>query len=269
LKIAVTGATGFIGRHVVNELRTRGLEPTLLVRRPGEFDLHEPPVDLFERIGRPQTLIHLAWGGLPNYHSVHHFESEFPAQYRFLRGLVMSGLDSCVVAGTCLEYGMQTGELVEDACCAPTTAYGLAKDALRRELQALRAVHPFGLTWARLFYTYGEGQAPTSLYALLCAAAQRGDATFDMSDGKQLRDFLPVQEVARSIVQLAVSTRDAGVVNICSGKPTSVRDQVERWMDDHGWHFDLNCGRYPYPDYETPAFWGSRRKLDSLIARGA
>jgi nucleoside-diphosphate-sugar epimerase len=228
-------------------------------------DVNDPPPDLFEALGRPTTLIHLAWGGLPHYKSLHHFEDELPAQYGFLKTLVVSGLDTCVVTGTCLEYGMQSGELSETLLPRPATAYGFAKDCLRRELEFLRGVHPFGLTWARLFYTYGEGQAPTSLYSLLKAAAKRGDTSFDMSDGKQLRDYLPVEEVAQSLVQLAITARDAGTVNICSGAAVSVRDLVEGWMEKHGWKFELRLGRYAYPDYEPVEFWGTRAKLDRAI----
>jgi len=279
LNIAVTGATGFIGGHVVADLRRRHLKPTLLVRpgrRPGgplaelpavECDLKSPPADLFEQLGRPQSLIHLAWGGLPHYKSLHHFEEELPAHYAFLNGLVRSGLGACVIAGTCLEYGRQSGRLTEEDPPMPTTPYGFAKDCLRRQLEFLRTTQPFALTWARLFYTYGEGQAPTSLYPLLEAAARRGDTSFDMSDGKQVRDYLPVKEVARSIAALALVGEHAGIVNVCSGNPISVRQLVENWMRTHRWRFTLNLGRYGYPDYEPTAFWGSRDKLDALIGR--
>jgi len=279
LTIAVTGATGFIGRYVIGDLERRGIDATIVLR-PGRTmppgfnkhvvvrcDVNDPPPNLFEALGRPATLIHLAWGGLPHYKSLHHFEQELPSQYRFLKTLVESGLDACLVTGTCLEYGMQSGELSEAVPPLPTTAYGFAKDCLRRELEFLRSVHPFGLTWARLFYTYGEGQAPTSLYSLLKAAAARGDASFDMSDGKQLRDYLPVEEVARSLVQLAITGRDAGIVNVCSGTALSVGALVHRWMETHGWKFELRLGRYAYPDYEPVEFWGARAKLDRTIGQ--
>lgn len=280
MKIAVSGATGFIGRHVLAELESRSVETIALVRsasvksidhsssRVVELDLHEASSNAFELMGRPDVLIHLAWSGLPNYKSLHHFEQELPAQYRFLKSLVESGLQNIVVAGTCFEYGMQSGPLSEDVAPHPSNPYGFAKDALRCQLEYLKSAHPFHLTWARLFYLYGEGQAESSLLPQLRQAAERGDPVFNMSGGEQLRDYLLVTEVARHLVSLALAKRDMGVVNVCSGTPISVRKLVEGWIKENGWSIALNLGHYPYPDYEPLAFWGDSRKLSTLIGKG-
>ncbi len=271
MKIAVTGATGFIGRHVLQELARHAVEVIAISRHArhgsGEvhLDIQTAASDVFERIGRPDALIHLAWSGLPNYRSLHHFEQELPAQYRFLNNLVSGGLNNLVVAGTCFEYGMQSGPLREDLPVLPDNPYGFAKDCLRRQLEFLRATHPFKLTWARLFYLHGEGQAASSLLPLLRQAVARGDKVFDMSGGEQLRDYLPVGEVARGLVALALKQADHGVVNLCSGQPVSVRKLVEGWIAENNWSIELNLGHYPYPDYEPLAFWGDRRKLDALL----
>jgi dTDP-6-deoxy-L-talose 4-dehydrogenase (NAD+) len=82
-----------------------------------------------------------------------------------------------------------------------------------------------------------------------------------MSGGEQMRDYLPVTEVARAIVSLAMKESDIGIVNVCSGRPVSVRRLVEGWISENGWNIELNLGRYPYPDYEPMAFWGSPEKL--------
>lgn len=279
MKVAVTGATGFIGRHVLAELERRSVETIALVRpstakplgysrsRVVLFDLQNTPPTAFELMGRPDVLIHLAWSGLPNYKSLHHFEQELPAQYRFLKGLVESGLQTLVVAGTCFEYGMQSGALSEDIPTHPNNPYGFAKDALRCQLEYLKTVHPFQLAWARLFYLYGEGQAESSLLPQLRQAAERGDAVFNMSGGEQLRDYLPVTEVARSLVSLALAKKDMGAVNVCSGTPISVRKLVEDLIKENGWLITLNLGHYPYPDYEPMAFWGDSRKLSTFIGK--
>ena len=277
MKVAVTGATGFIGKHVLAELGRHAVEVVSVVRPSPrkaselpsgsvvQFDLHNTPSNAFELMGRPDVLIHLAWEGLPNYKSLHHFETELPAQFRFLKGLIESGLPALVVAGTCFEYGMQSGPLSENMETHPSNPYGFAKDMLRRQLGYLNEINPFALTWARLFYLYGEGQAENSLLPQLKNAVERGDKVFNMSGGEQLRDYLPVAEVARQLVSLALARKDAGAVNVCSGQPISIRRLVEGWVKDNGWSISLNPGYYPYPDYEPMAFWGDAQKFCSII----
>ncbi|MFA7342858.1 MAG: NAD(P)-dependent oxidoreductase [Terrimicrobiaceae bacterium] len=277
MRIAVTGATGFLGRHAVGELIRRGVEPVILVRPTwtatdefrnipaARFDVAAPPDDAFEQLGRPDTLLHLAWGGLPNYKSPHHFETELPTQYRFLKNLVQAGLSHLVISGTCFEYGMQSGCLAETAEAVPANPYGFAKNALHRQLEFLAETTGCKLTWTRLFYLYGKGQHPTSLFMQLSSAAARGDKRFDMSWGEQLRDYLPVEEAARCLTELALGGARAGTVNICSGRAISIRRLVEQWVEENGWQIHLNPGACAYPDYEPMAFWGDRTKLDEAL----
>jgi dTDP-6-deoxy-L-talose 4-dehydrogenase (NAD+) len=262
---------------VIAELERRSQSPLLILRPSAELpppflkcdvvviDVRDPPENAFDMMGRPDVLIHLAWGGLPNFQSLHHFEEESPFHYRFLRGLVASGLKNLVVTGTCHEYGMQSGPLSESIEAQPTNPYGFAKDMLRRQLGYLRASWPFALTWARLFYLYGEGQPEDSLLPQLRRAVARGDNVFNMSGGEQLRDYLSVGEVALNIVSLALQGSDHGIVNVCSGRPVSVRRLVERWIEENSWPIKLNLGHHPYPDYEPLAFWGDRDKLDRCL----
>jgi dTDP-6-deoxy-L-talose 4-dehydrogenase (NAD+) len=179
--------------------------------------------------------------------------------------LLAAGLKSLTVAGTCLEYGIREGELWEGMEASPDTAYGISKDRLRRWLEQRREQSAFGLTWGRIFYVYGEGQSERALLPQLAAAA-KGTGVLDMSGGEQVRDFVPVTEVADALVRLTLGGGDHGVVNICSGRPKTVREQVEEWMEENGWELKLNLGRYPYPDYEAMSFWGSREKLKQCLS---
>jgi nucleoside-diphosphate-sugar epimerase len=272
MKVAVTGARGFVGRHVLGELAQRNVEviaterPSTVQDRPAAanvrwvvLDIARPPENPYAALESPDVLLHLAWDGLPNYRSLHHVESELPRQFGFLSKAIRNGLPALVAVGTCFEYGQQSGALAASVETRPTNPYGRAKDLLRKQLQHLQSVHSYKLTWARLFYMYGEGQPATSLFPMLKAAVAAGHKQFPMSGGEQLRDYLPVGEVARRLVDLAINPGDPGPVNVCSGQPISVRRLVEGWIAENGWEIEPRYGELPYPDYEPMAFWGERR----------
>ena len=285
MRIAITGATGFIGRHVLAALQkldetalrgepleiiatTRGSggEPAPLPRvRWTTLDLQSPPDDPLRHLSFPDVLVHLAWGGLPNYHSTRHLDEELPLHEGFLGRAIRDGLKAVVVAGTCFEYGMQQGQLSEDRPPQPANPYASAKDRLRRFLEDLQARHRFQLTWLRFFYLYGSGQPEHTLYSQLLQAIARGDPVFDMSAGEQVRDYLPVTEAADIVAALALRAANAGVVNVCSGQPRTVKSLVEGWVREADASIQLNLGHYPYPAHEPMQFWGSNDKLRSLL----
>lgn len=277
--IAVTGASGFVGQHVLANLIGQEVDVIAVTRdatrlrewadrvRVIEMDIARFTARDVARIGHSDVVIHLAWDGLPNYASLHHIETELPKQFCFLKALVDAGLPSLLATGTCFEYGRQSGSLSEDQPTSPATPYGHAKDALRRQMEFLKDLKPFKLTWARLFYLYGEGQQKHSIYRQLNDAASRGENTFKMSGGEQLRDYLPAADAGRILVKIARSMERApDVVNVCSGRPISMRRLVEQWIQDHGWRMVPETGHYPYPDYEPMAFWGDRTRLDRFLS---
>lgn len=275
MRVAVVGASGFIGRHVVRTLVSKGHEVVAVSRHPDPpisplvapmaLDVADTETNLFTRIGQPDIVLYLAWGGLPNYGSTHHLSEELPRHVAFLDACINSGLKQLIVTGTCLEYGMQTGQLEETTPASPTTAYGEAKHRLHQHLLELQMTRKFGLTWLRLFYLYGSGQASTSLYSQLRAAVSSGEASFNMSAGDQLRDFLAIETAAEYIATLTLEHADAGIVNVCSGRPVAVADMVSGWLDEWNVSIALNRNVYPYPDYEPHAFWGNALRLNSML----
>ncbi|MBK6333591.1 MAG: NAD(P)-dependent oxidoreductase [Thermomonas sp.] len=276
MRIAITGASGFIGCHVVRELAARGIEITVarfgrpipglpLSAREVPLDIHSPAADPFAELGRPDILLHLAWSGLPHYGSPHHLESELPAQLAFLSACVRSGIRRVVATGTCFEYGLALGEIEESQPLRPVTRYGDAKARLFEGMSLLRESVPFEFAWPRLFYLFGPGQSANSVYSQLHAAIERNDATFAMSGGEQVRDYLPAAEAATLLVDVAIHAGDAGAINLCSGIPVKLVDQVARWIAESGSSIRMELGRLPYPEFEPMAFWGSRRKLDQVL----
>lgn len=277
--VAVTGASGFVGRHVVRWL-SRGGDCRVMASGRNEdalrllgvpyavLDLETAGEGCYDHLGRPETLIHLAWDGLPRYDDASHVEKNLPVSCRFLSHMIKGGLRSLTVAGTCYEYGLQAGCLAETAVPQPTTCYATAKNLLRLFLEELERHYPFRLTWARLFFLYGEGQNPKALIPQLDRAIAQNEECFDMSGGEQLRDYLPVEDASRMLAALAMQEGSRGVCNICSGEPMSVRRLAEEHVARQGRAIRLNLGVLPYPVYEPMAYWGDAGRLRRMLDAG-
>lgn len=279
MKILVTGATGFLGGHLVPTLLACGMQVVATAKDVGringipwadqvewrQLDVFSPPPDAFVALGKPDRMIHLAWNGLPNYKDDFHFKHNLPADLLFLGSMLKGGLGHLLVTGTCFEYGMQEGALQEDGPVNPETPYGRAKNALREGLEKLSAETGSVFQWARLFYMYGPGQNPRSLFAQLQQAIDIKEREFDMSGGQQIRDYLAVESVAEFLVAILLQTKVVGIVNVSSGRKDTLQTLVEEYLSDRNAHIKLNLGVYPYPDWEPFRFWGNNDKLRSVI----
>ena len=276
MKIAITGATGFIGQHVRNVLAKTDNDVVLVVRhveRVGDksareeivaADLSQARTDWFELFGRPDVVLHLAWGGLPNYMDYYHVDVELPTQLRFLTALINSGLKKLVVTGTCYEYGISSGALSEDQETNPNTPYGIAKDRLRKELFELRSTQHFDLTWARIFYPYGEGQSESSIYSQLTRAISDNEKEFAIGSGTQMLDFIQVTTVAKALLAFVTEIKGIGLINVGSGDPQTVIEFVERLICRFESNIVPKVGVINDREYESISFWSDNNLLDSL-----
>jgi nucleoside-diphosphate-sugar epimerase len=174
---------------------------------------------------RPSLLLHLAWDvrrGLSR-------QPLPPGDYgpwvrtglELVRRFAEGGGRRVVIAGSCAEYDWNEGPCVEGKTpIRPATAYGAAKQALCRLVSEYAAEHGLSLAWGRPFFVYGphehtERFVPSVVRALLCGRPA------ECSHGKQIRDYLHVEDVATAFVALLRSDVQ-GPVNIASGNPVTL-----------------------------------------------
>ena len=266
-KVIVSGATGFIGQHLIPILLKDGYEVLAISRnrKRAEFlpwfkhvkfisyDFHSD--QQITKVEGFRGLIHLAWQDLPNYDSSIHVKKNLPCSYRFIDSLIDKGVNQVLIAGTCFEYGLKSGAISSSSTTEPTTQYAIAKDTLRKKLTLLSFKKDFNLQWARIFYMFGKGQNSNSIISQLDFAIKNNQKVFHMSGGEQLRDYLPVEKASEKLSNLYKSG-NKGIFNICSGKPISIRNLVESYIEKKNSNIIPQYGYYPYSVYEPMQFWG-------------
>lgn len=204
-KVLVTGGTGFIGRRVVALLKNKGHRVTLLRAR-----LENSKKVRAELIrAKPDTVIHLAWEGLPDY-GARMSAKNLAQSLQFFLLLAELRVPKVVGVGTCWEYErINTGP----------RAYMLAKQTLRKFGEDLFAGQGTFI-WVRPFFVFGAGKPKKSLFPSLIAQARERNISGVKYDGWS--DFIYVDDVAEALVLLATRRALSGTYDIGSGKLTRV-----------------------------------------------
>jgi dTDP-6-deoxy-L-talose 4-dehydrogenase (NAD+) len=264
--IHLLGSEGFIGRALKRESGSLSLHCWSHRQADPEhhFDLLDPTSWQALLNRRPTHVILLSWPGLPNYQEPFHVTRNLPACIELVEQLAATGLQRLVVAGTCYEYGLQHGPLKENQFTDPVNCYAIAKDSLRRFIASLNTKQAFQWCWARIFYPFGDGQDPNSLLPSLQRAIDQGDTEFAMSSGRQIRDFIPVEQVAQILLQLSTDSLAQGVYNCGSGLPVSLRELAEERIANSLSSITLKLGVYPDRQDEPLAFWADTSKINKL-----
>jgi nucleoside-diphosphate-sugar epimerase len=240
-RVLVSGAGGFIGLPLLARLAHGDAEVHALcthVHAPAVPGVSWHRLDLVDSVAverlidelAPERLVHLAWC---TEHGRFWRAPEnvvwVERSLRLLRAFVRSGGRRLVMLGTCAEYDWSRadGPLVESSSpVAPTTLYGVAKDALRRVASAYAAQEGVELAWGRLFFLYGPREAPERLVASVIRSQLLGQPIVTGS-GEQARDFMHVEDVAGAVAAL-LDSPVVGTVNIASGIAVTVGEMVER-----------------------------------------
>jgi len=267
--IHLLGSEGFIGRSVQREAGTvpfhfwshKESDPN------HHFNLLDSSTWYSLLNSRPTHAIFLSWPGLPNYQQTYHVTRNLPACVDLIDKLVNKGLQRLVVAGTCYEYGMHNGSMKEDQLTDPVNSYAIAKDSLRRLIEIRYSKDVLQWCWARIFYPFGHGQNPNSLLPSLKRAIEEGHSLFPMSSGRQIRDFVHVDQVAKVLLELITNSNAAGIYNCGSGKPISLREFAEEYISNSSSAIKLELGSRQDRDDEPFAFWADMDKTNALFNR--
>lgn len=264
MKVFVTGGTGFIGSHFLNQCHHAGHEILALRRSPvsiPRISLTKNPRWLTKEMGEVDhedlagctTLVHLA----AHSANVPYDSLEKCIQHNVLEPLalfrvaIQAGIKRFIVAGTCFEYGT-AGERYDfipvNAPLEPTASYPVSKAAASLAFRVLALEENIEMIQLRIFQVYGEGEPEKRFWPSLRKKALSGE-NMEMSAGLQIRDFVRVQDVAteflRAVDRKDLTPGDTLFENVASGNPRSLADFAREQWKSFNAAGDLILGAVP------------------------
>ncbi len=263
MKAVITGATGFIGTALCEEMLKNGHEVTAVVR-PGshkkeklhfsaELNQHLQIVEaalghfasFSDQIGKADVFYHLAWNG-----SSGAAREDFAIQQTNIgymadavRAAVKCGCRKFVGAGSQAEYGVVRGVAKEEETVPhPFMMYGAAKLAAYQMGQVLAKQLGIQLVWPRIYSVYGVGENPGTLVNYVIDTLRKGEVP-ELSSCENMWNFMYITDCARALRMLGEKEETEGIYHVASEDTRLLKEFVEEIRDVVGPGKALGFGR--------------------------
>ena len=273
MKVVVTGAAGYIGRHVVKELLKRGHEVSVVDLHYKELDEKVKLLDvdifsgnpsIYEELGRPDLCIHMAWRDGFIHNSPMHMQN-LSYHFRFIKDLIDAGCPKIGIMGTMHEVGYWEGAIDAETPCNPLSQYGIAKNALRQSVLQYSSDKNTSIYWLRAYYIMGDDVKNCSIFTKILRAVEDGKKTFPFTSGKNKYDFIDIKELAKQIVAVCSQDQYSGIINVCTGEPISLKEKVETFIKEKGLDISLEYGAFPDRAYDSPIIYGDNSIVKAVL----
>lgn len=289
----VTGASGFIGSHLVDALLATGAEVVAVDRRPRAFACKFIQADLARRgvmdplLDQETIVFHLAANAsVPG--SVDDARGDFRDNVLTLFETLESARDAgspVVFTSSAAVYDRDNAlPLSEEARLGPSSPYGAAKAAGEAYCLAYHRTYGLDVRIARLFNIFGPRMYRFAIFDFVEKISRNPREIEILGDGEQLRDYLYVEDAVRALILIHEQGEPGEIYNVGSGRPIrsvdlarnvaavmgfpdiTIRPNGQYWRGDiHRWYADV--GKLRSRGFEPTVCFeeGLRQTVESLL----
>ncbi|MBA1158185.1 NAD-dependent epimerase/dehydratase family protein [Microvirga mediterraneensis] len=275
-RLLVTGARGFIGRQIVTAAVQAGYDVHAVGTRAPPADeagpvqwhvanlLAEGEPRRLVSVVKPTHLLHAAWEtSHGNYWTSPDNVLWLGTTAALAHAFASSGGQRFILVGTCAEYDWQQGVMVEGVTPnRPHTLYGACKLAAHQMLQSMTPEVGFTAATGRVFFAFGPRENAQRLIPYISRSLSADDVAL-LSSGRQIRDFLHVDDVANAFVVLLNSEAN-GAFNIGMGEPVRLSEIAQTLGQVSGRPDRIRLGARPDRSDDVPVLVPDTRRLQSL-----
>ena len=284
-RVLVTGATGFVGSHVVRRLLGDGAH---VVALSSSVSHTSPPrladvmadIEMVEgnicdassvahavAVARPELVIHLAaftHVGRSFYRLDENIQTNVQGTVNLLQALD-GDYERFVYIGSGDVYGDGPAPFQEEQPVAPVSPYAVSKYAAERFCRMFHQAYAWPIVCLRPFNAFGPWQSVDRVVPELIVAGLTGKPLL-MTDGRQTREFTFVEDVADAFVLgLTKPGIDGEVLNVCRGEEVSMRTLALTVAELLGGGLEPDFGALPYRPNEIWRMVGDSSRTERLL----
>lgn len=229
MKILVLGSSGFLGKNLLNVLKTNEDNYYLFSKEQksyNEFDFIKCDLQDHSKFKKyvkninPDICIDLSWLGIPDY-SVRNNSLNLNIKKRIYTTLSHYNCKKIISIGSCWEYGELNGRVSEQMQPYKSpNIFAQTKLQVLDHLKSLSYKSNLNYIWLRIFFVYGPYGKKTSLLSSIISQYKKNNE-IKLNNYTSSHDYIYVYDVVRAINLCILNNIDSGIYNVGSGKSTS------------------------------------------------